>query len=128
MKFIVLENTKKVSRSTNPEVFLRKGVLNICNKFTGEHPCRSAISIKLLCNFIEIALRHGCSPVYFLRIFQTPFPRNTSDWLLLNFVLLYNQRKKFNGAKIQCYVPGYLSTLFKTLYWENRSLFPYKNI
>ena len=32
-------------------------------QFTGEHPCRNAISIKLLCNFIEIALRHGCSPV-----------------------------------------------------------------
>ena len=33
------------------------------HKLTGEHPCRSAISIKLLCNFIEIALWHGCSPV-----------------------------------------------------------------
>ena len=28
-----------------------------------EHPCRSAISIKLLCNLIEITLRHRCSPV-----------------------------------------------------------------
>ena len=27
-----------------------------------KHPCRSAISIKLLCNFVEITLRHGCSP------------------------------------------------------------------
>ena len=36
-------------RSSRPEVFLRKGVLNICSKLTGEHPCRSAISIKLLC-------------------------------------------------------------------------------
>ena len=25
-----------------------EGVLKICSKFTGEHPCRSAISIKLL--------------------------------------------------------------------------------
>ena len=30
-----------------PEVFLRNGVLKICFKFT-EHPCHSAISIKLL--------------------------------------------------------------------------------
>ena len=30
-------------------MFLRKGVLKICNKFTGEHPCGSVISIKLLC-------------------------------------------------------------------------------
>ena len=35
-------------------------------KFTGEHPCRSASSIKLLCKFIEIAFRHGCSPVYLM--------------------------------------------------------------
>ena len=35
--------------------FLGKSVLKICSKFTGEHPCRSVISIKLLCNFIEIA-------------------------------------------------------------------------
>ena len=34
-------------RSSHPEVFLRNGVLKICNKFTGEHPCQSAISIKL---------------------------------------------------------------------------------
>ena len=28
-------------------MFFRKGGLKICNKFTGEHPCRSTISIKL---------------------------------------------------------------------------------
>ena len=28
-------------------MFLGKGVLKICSKFTGEHPCRSMISIKL---------------------------------------------------------------------------------
>ena len=36
--------------------FLRKGVLKICSNFTGKHPCQNVISIKLLCNFIEIAL------------------------------------------------------------------------
>ena len=59
-------------RSINPQVFLRKGVLNICSKFTGKHPCQSVISIKLLCNFIEITLRHGCSTVNLLHIFRTP--------------------------------------------------------
>ena len=38
----------------------------------------------LFCNFIEIALRRGCSPVNLLHIFGTPFSRNTSGWLLLN--------------------------------------------
>ena len=35
-------------RSSRPEVFLEKGVLKICSKFTGKDPCRSVISIKLL--------------------------------------------------------------------------------
>ena len=43
---------------------------------------------KLQSNFIEIALRHGCSPVNLLHIFRTPFPRNTSGWLLLNSIAL----------------------------------------
>ena len=43
-------------------MFLKKDVLKICSNFTGEHECRSVISIKLLCNFIEITLRHRCSP------------------------------------------------------------------
>ena len=52
-------------------MFLGEGVLKTCSKFTGEHPCRSAISIK----FIEMALLHGCSPVNFLHIFRTAFPK-----------------------------------------------------
>ena len=34
-------------------------------------------------NFIEIILRHGRSPVNLLLIFRTPFPKNTSEGLLL---------------------------------------------
>ena len=60
-------------------VFLGKGVPKICIKFTGEHPCRSVNSIKLLCNFIAIALQHGCSPVNLLHFFRIPFPKNTSE-------------------------------------------------
>ena len=36
-------------RSSHPEVFLEKGVLKICIKFTEEHPWQSVISIKLFC-------------------------------------------------------------------------------
>ena len=70
--------------SSHPEGFLGKGVLKISSKFTGEHPCRSLISIKFFSNFIEIALRHRCSPVNLLHIFRTPFHKNTSGRLLLN--------------------------------------------
>ena len=39
---------------------------------------------KVASNFIETALRDGCSPVNLLHIFRTPFPKNTSGGLLLN--------------------------------------------
>ena len=33
------EKKKSINRSSRPVVFLGKGVLEICNKFTEEHPC-----------------------------------------------------------------------------------------
>ena len=60
---------------------LKKRFLKICSKFTGEHPCRNVISIKMQSNFIEIAHRHGCSPVNLLHIFRTTFLKNSSGWL-----------------------------------------------
>ena len=61
---------RNIYRSSHPEVFLRRGVLKICSKFTREHPCQSAISIKS-------------------HIFRTPFPRNTSGWLRLYIKVLF---------------------------------------
>ena len=52
-------------------------------KFTGEYLCQCAISIKMLSNFIEIALWHAYSSVHLLHIFRTPFLKNTSGGLLL---------------------------------------------
>ena len=52
-------------------------------KFSGEKPRQSVISIKLPCNFIEIALRHECSSVNLLHIFRTFFLKNPSGWRLL---------------------------------------------
>ena len=63
-------------RSSRREVFLKKGVLKICSKSTGEHPCRSEI-------FIEIALWHGRSPVNLQHITRMPFLKKTSERLLL---------------------------------------------
>ena len=78
-----MQSLKAIIRSSRPEVLLGKGALKICSKFTGEHPCLSAVSIKLQSNFTEIALWHGCSPVNCLHIFKTPFCKKTSGWLLL---------------------------------------------
>ena len=78
-------------RSRHLEVFLEKrcseNVQPWCSIFTGEHPCRSVISIKLQSSFIELALRHVCSPVNSLHIFRTPFPKNACGWLLLEIAL-----------------------------------------
>ena len=67
-------------RCSHPEVFQGKHVLKICSKFTGEHPYRSAISIKLL--------QHGCSPLNFLHVFRTAFLKNTSAPLFLAYIRL----------------------------------------
>ena len=83
--FVTWVTQLQFQKQPRPEMFLRKGVLKIFSKFTGEHPCKSAVSIKLLSNFIEIELWHGCSPVNLLHIFRTYFLKNTSGWLLLSF-------------------------------------------
>ena len=72
-----------ISICSPSQVFQLKGVLRICSKFTGEHPCRSAISVGLLCSFIQIALWNRCSPVNLLRIFRTSSFKNTYQGLLL---------------------------------------------
>ena len=76
--FSIYFEIKQTSRGV-----LRKRFLKICSKLTGEHQCWSVISITLHSNFIETTLRHGCSPVYLLHIFRTPFRTNTSGRLLL---------------------------------------------
>ena len=60
-----------IIRSLLREVFLGKGVLKICSKFTREHLCQRAI--------IEITLRHGRSPINLLHIFRTHFLNPIQD-------------------------------------------------
>ena len=64
----IIERKSVNNRSSHPEV-LSKRYLKICSKFTGEHPCRSVILIKLQSNLLQI--------------FRTPFSKNISGWLLL---------------------------------------------
>ena len=80
---------------------LKEGVLKICSKFTGEHPCRRFFSIKLLCNFIEITLRHRCSLVDLLHIFRIPFYKNTYGglFLLLSFYKSIDRTNCVSGIR-----------------------------
>ena len=66
--------TLRLFRSNCPEVFLVKGVLKICIKFTGEHPSWGVISIKL-------------------HIFRTTFTKNTSEWLILALLMCLEEGK-----------------------------------
>ena len=61
-RFKTEENFKKWQKQP-PRGVLRKAVLKICSKFTGEHPCRSEISIKLFCK-LEEKRRHWVCFVY----------------------------------------------------------------
>ena len=73
-------------RSTPAGVFLRKRVPKFCTLIETRFINNSRS--KQNSNFIEIALRHGCSPVYLLHIFRTPFLKNTSERLLLPVLTL----------------------------------------
>ena len=37
-------------RNSHAEMFLGRDILKICSKFTGEHPCRSAVALQLYWN------------------------------------------------------------------------------
>ena len=78
-----ISRTQSNVKSSPPYVLLQKGVLKIRSKFTEERSYRSVISVKLLSNFTETTLQHGCSPVNLPHIFRTHFPKNTFGWLLL---------------------------------------------
>ena len=82
-KRLLLPNSRATPHKRKGKVILGKGVLKIYSKYTRENPCRSEMSIKLLCNFTEITLWHGCSLKNLLHIFRTLFSKNTTGGLLL---------------------------------------------
>ena len=63
MTFIVIIMIPSIVRSSHPEVLLGKDLLKICSKFAGEQPCRSVISIKLLCMRELLCVRKKYCPV-----------------------------------------------------------------
>ena len=105
---------KGTHRSSRPEVFLGKDVLRIFSKFTGEHPCRSTISIKLQSSFIENTLRHGCLSVNLVHIFRTPFLRiPLNDCFCINYF-----RKLFHH---RCLTESWIN-LWKSIIGSNETI------
>ena len=78
-----IPSTKKVEAALPPEVFSGNSTPKTCSKPIVEHPRQSAISLKLLCNFVEILFRHRHLPCRFTaHPSRVPSPNNTSRWLL----------------------------------------------
>ena len=102
-------------RSSPPKGFLGKGILKICSKFILEHSFQSVISIKFICNFVKITLRHGCSPVILLHIFRTHFPKNISGGLLLSFCDFIWKERTHKPSKVAT-VKNFFSSV---CYWYN---------
>ena len=83
------------------------------------------IDCHMLCNFIEITLWHGCSPVNLLHIFRTIFSKNTSGWLLLgcnscqtsNHILWCSKKnKKYARLAVNTYPLKNVALKFRALY------------
>ena len=64
-------------RSSPPEMFSKKDVVQIGSELTGAQSCRSVIPEKSLCNFIEIKLMHGRIPKKSQHTRKTSLPRKT---------------------------------------------------
>ena len=88
---------------------LSKGVLKICSKFTGEHPCWTH-------HIPAIILQHGWSLVNLLHIFTTPFPKNTSGGLLLTVIVTVIDNNAFG---FKCNIAIKSSFLKKTQNFSN---------
>ena len=65
--FWIMKTSITKPRSSLAEVFLGKVVVNICSKFTGEHPHWSVISVKLLLT-IDFAKSNTCFLKAFLSL------------------------------------------------------------
>ena len=82
------------------------------------------------CGFNKVALqlRHGCSPVSLLHVFRTPFPRNTSGWLLLlkaKFVNdnLFKVKKTVTWITWFAFLLLNLYAAFKKTFWVSVSFY-----
>ena len=106
-------------RSSPPRVFLRKGVLKVCSKFTGEYPCPSVISLKLQSNFTKITLRHGCSPINCI-FSETLFTKTSMEGCLWNLNFPFKFCKNFQS--FLAIIPRW-HVLFQSHQWK-----PQKNV
>ena len=97
----------QIFRSSSLQVFLVKGVLNICSKFTGDHSYQSIISIK-------ITLPHGYSPANLLHFLYESWSRNIEQ---NNFNQYFN---KIWNTKVYHRKSKYLIIFFSSIFKLSR--------
>ena len=74
---IFYTETKRIIRSSDPEVFCKKDVLKNFTKFTGKHLCWNICFNKVASlrpgTLLKERFQHGCLPVNFTKFLRTPF-------------------------------------------------------
>ena len=100
-------------RSSRPEVFCKKGVLENHAKFTRKHLCQSLFFNKVAflrpATLLKKRLWHRCFPVNFAKFPRTPFLREYLRWLLLDLKCLYflNILKILNNGLFRLSLNGF---------------------
>ena len=75
-----------VIKSNRPEVFLRKGILKICSKFTGEHPCRSDGYFQVIITPRNKARLLSFKSSFFKKLLWKNSQKSSSYWAFLQIV------------------------------------------
>ena len=85
-------------RSSRPEVFCKKGVLEKATTFTGKHLRQSLFFNKVAglrpATLLKNKLWHRCFPVNFVKFLRTPFSCSTSGGCFCSLKNSLNKRKK----------------------------------
>ena len=77
-----------------PKVFLRKGVLKICSKFAGEHPCQSVISVKLQSSENTFSQEHLWVAAFVLKALRvTLVATSTKQNIIYALIMLMLRRR-----------------------------------
>ena len=100
-----------ISGSSHPEVFWEKGILKICSKFTGEHPCRSVISIKLQSN---LSLRTPLGDCFWMCSAKILLSSTNSTW---SFGLEKTTLQSGRVFIISCFSSNKLSSICLDVSW-----------
>ena len=86
-------------RSSHPEIFLGKGALKICSKFTGEHPCQSVILLKSVsATLLKSHFRMGVLLYISYKFSEHFFYKNISGGPLLLFLKTAFKESINNGS------------------------------